>query len=330
MAGAGQLPRHEYGDGVDRRRALAPGGSGRGVETEMGGAVMREGLVRAGDVDLGFVRAGSGPRTVVLLHGWPQTSYAWRRVMPLLAPEFTVLAFDLRGVGRSSPAGTGFDKSSMAEDVRTALAGLRIDRPPLLVGHGIGGMAAYAYARRHPADVAGLALLESPLPGVPGWEEAAASPALWHLGFHRDGAGENGHALAEELVRGRQAVYFRRFIDRFAAHPEAITPEDLQQYVRGYRDRRRLAAGFAMFRTLPLDAADNRTFEGELAVPVLAVFGEYGFGTVAETLADGLRASGVRRVRTVLIEDCGHWPAEEAPAALASVLREFAARPQSV
>ena len=287
---------------------------------------MEEGLVSANDVELGFVRNGRGPRSIVLIHGWPQTSYAWRRVQPLLATDTTAIALDLRGVGRSSPATVGFDKATMAEDVHAAIRGLRVTGRPVLVGHGIGGMVAYALARRHPADLSGLVLVETPLPGLPGWQEAAASPAAWHLSFHRDRAGTCGAPLAESLVLGRQEVYFRSFIDRFAAHPDAITAHDLDVYVHGYREREQLAAGFEMFRALPLDSEDNRACRDTLTVPVLTVFGEYGFGTLADPLTRGLREAGVRNVSSALIEDCGHWPAEEQPHTLARLITEFGAR----
>lgn len=163
--------------------------------------MLEEGRVQAAGVELGFVRSASGSRVVVFVHGWPQTSYAWRMVMPLLGPDYTCVAFDLRGVGHSTVAVSGFDKASMAEDLYAALETLRLEDPVLVVGHGIGGMVAYSLARR-------LVLVDAPLPGLPGWEEAAASPAMWHLGFRRD-CDEQGDALAEVLVAGRERVYAR-------------------------------------------------------------------------------------------------------------------------
>jgi pimeloyl-ACP methyl ester carboxylesterase len=288
---------------------------------------MREGLVAARGGELGFVHAGSGLSTVVFLHEWPQTSYAWRKVLPLLNPQLTGVALDLRGVGRSSPAFKGFDKATMAQDVHAALENLGIADPLLVVGHGIGGMVGYALARTHPERLAGLLMVDTLLPGLPGWDEAAASLISWHLGFHRDGAGARpgGHPLAEVLVQGRQGPYFRNFIDRFAAHPSAITPEALAHYVRGYLGPERLAAGFQMFRTLPLDAADNQALRGSLTVPILTAWGEYSFGAYAATFIEGLRETGAEDVSSLLIADCGHWPAEEQPAVLARIINDFAA-----
>lgn len=285
--------------------------------------IVDEGLAEANNTRLGYLRTGRGQRPVVFLHGWPQTSYAWRRVLPLLGDEYSAIAFDLRGIGRSAPARAGFDKATMAEDVLSALESLRVRRP-VLVGHGVGAMVAYALARRRPGELAGLMLVDTPLPGLPGWAEAEASSAAWHLAFHR--VSDQGDALAEALVRDREAVYFRSFIDRFAARPEAIADLDIAEYVRGYRGSGRLEAGFEMYRALPVDAADNHGQRDRLALPILAVLGEFSCGSLAYTIAEGLRAAGATDVRTAIIDECGHWPAEEQPAALAEIIGQFAGR----
>lgn len=279
------------------------------------------GDVAAGEVRLGCIRSGAGPQPVVLLHGWPQTSYAWRRVQPLLDADCSSVALDLRGVGRSSAQARGFDKVTMAGDVHAALTTLRVDRP-VVVGHGVGALVGYALARRHPDSVAGLVIVDAPVPGIAGWAETIASPAFWHLGFHSDV--DQGAATADALVDGRQAVYFRGFINRFAAHPEAISDADVSVYAHGYQGSQRLAAGFAMFRTTPVDILDNEADIGELRVPILVAFGEFSHATLLDAVAGGLRRAGAADVRTAVIADSGHWPAEEQPAALAALIREFA------
>jgi pimeloyl-ACP methyl ester carboxylesterase len=261
-----------------------------------------------------------GERAIVLLHGWPQTSHAWRRVLPLLGTDRTCVAPDLRGVGRSCPARTGFDKATMAGDVHATVTRLRLDRP-VLVGHDIGALVGYALARRYSGDLSGLVIVDSPLPGIAGWDETVASPAYWHLDFHRDV--DCRPPIADTLVDGRQAAYFRSFIDRFAAHPGAITDNDIAIYAEGYHGAR-LAAGFGMFRALTVDIADNQAATGELAVPILLAFGEFSNGSVLDVVAGGLRDAGATDVCTTLLHDCGHWPAEENPGELAEVIREFA------
>src|SRR3954467_9456999 len=93
--------------------------------------------------------AGSGP-AVVLLHGYPQTHYCWRRVAPALAASHTVVALDLRGYGetrapRGGRDGAGYSKREMGADVAAILDSLGIDRAAV-VGHDRGGRVAYRMA----------------------------------------------------------------------------------------------------------------------------------------------------------------------------------------
>ena len=113
-----------------------------------GTASPSEGDVATADGRLGYTQAGTAPHPILLLHGWPQTSHAWRRVQPLLAARWTTVALDLRGVGRSSPQAHGYDKATMAADVHTAKRNLGLDRPAL-VGHDMGALVAYAFARQY-------------------------------------------------------------------------------------------------------------------------------------------------------------------------------------
>jgi pimeloyl-ACP methyl ester carboxylesterase len=99
---------------------------------------------------------------VVLLHGYPQTWYMWRKVMSALAGHYTVIAPDLRGSGGSDAPAGGYDKATLAEDIRQLLLALGRTDQVSLVGHDIGTTVSYAYAAAHPDSVRRLALLEAP------------------------------------------------------------------------------------------------------------------------------------------------------------------------
>jgi pimeloyl-ACP methyl ester carboxylesterase len=109
-------------------------------------------------IRLHYVSDGDGP-PVMLLHGWPQTWYCWRKVMPLLAERHTVIAPDLRGYGHSDKPPGGYDKRTMAEDVR-ALARLLGHERLALVGHDRGARVAHRWALDHPDEVERLAVLD--------------------------------------------------------------------------------------------------------------------------------------------------------------------------
>jgi pimeloyl-ACP methyl ester carboxylesterase len=257
-------------------------------------------------VRLHYLRAGSGD-PVVLLHGWPQTSYEWRKILPALAARFTVIAPDLRGLGDSSKPVTGYDKRTLADDVYKLLGELGVERIHL-VGHDWGGVVAYAYAAAHPGDVRSLAVLDVAIPGAGLEQIPQASPTrgLWHISFHgvRD--------LPEALVSGRERTYLTWFY-RTAYDPQAISEEDIDEYVRCYSEPGALRAGFEYYRAIWQDVEHNReNAKTRLEMPVLALGGDRGFGDLTRHSLEAV----ARDVRGVVLERCGHWVPEERPAEL--------------
>ena len=124
-------------------------------------------------------------------------------------------------------------------------------------------------------------------------------------------------------MAGRERRYFRSHIDRFAAHPEAISDADVARYARGYQGPQRLAAGFALYRAIPLDIARNERRTGTVDAPVQLAFAEYCHATALPEVAAGLAEAGVRHVATSIITDSGHWVAEEQPAQVAAAINRF-------
>jgi pimeloyl-ACP methyl ester carboxylesterase len=271
---------------------------------------------------LGLVERGRGAIPLVLLHGWPQTSHAWRHVSPLLASDCHTLAYDLPGIGSSEPVFDRFDKWSISGDLHASLARRGIQHP-LVVGHGMGAQVAYAYLRRYPTQVRGVLLLDTPIAGVGGCEDLFTSSAFWHIGFHQTMCGDTG--LAELLVAGQERRYFRSHIDRFAAHPDAISDADVAIYAQGYEGPQRLAAGFALYRAIPLDIARNERHTETVDPPIHLAFAEYCHATVLPEVAAGLGEAGTRYVATSIIADSGHWVAEEQPAMVAAAINRFIA-----
>ncbi|MFH8470870.1 alpha/beta fold hydrolase [Streptomyces sp. NPDC017991] len=111
------------------------------------------------------VTGGAG-QPVVLLHGWPQTWREWRHMLqPLADLSYTVVAPDLRGTGDSAVAEAGYDKDNQARDVHELLQVLGLTGPVRMVGHDIGGMVAFSYARLCPEQLYKLALVDLAVPG---------------------------------------------------------------------------------------------------------------------------------------------------------------------
>src|SRR5438552_9696843 len=150
------------------------------------------------NVQLHYLTAGHGSATVILLHGFAETSRMWRPIVPLLAEKFTVIAPDLPGIGDSSiPAKTGMLVA--AQQIHELARSLKIEKARV-VGHDIGLMVAYAYAAQFPNETEKLAVMDAFLPGVEGWEAIYDAPNVWHFRF-------NGE-YPEKLVQGRERTYF--------------------------------------------------------------------------------------------------------------------------
>jgi pimeloyl-ACP methyl ester carboxylesterase len=268
--------------------------------------------VEAGDVRIHYVTAGSGP-PLVLLHGWPQTWYAWRHVIGELAADYRLIAPDLRGLGDSSRPPAGYDKKTVAGDVWRVVTHEIGDRPFYLAGHDWGGPVAYALAAAHPEAVRRLAILDVVIPGDAGGS-FSQSGRRWHHRFHQT------PDLPEALVAGREDVYLSWFFRNFGATADAVSADDFAEYLRTYRLPGALRAGFEYYRALEQDEADNRD-ASMLDMPVLALGGACGWGRGREVL-DSLRRMA-RHVEGGVVDNAGHWIPEEQPREVAARFRDF-------
>lgn len=279
------------------------------------GAVMSEfsfehHTAHVNDVRLHYVRAGEGD-PVVLLHGWPETWYQWRKIIPPMAERYTVIAPDMRGLGDSSKPLTGYDKRTVASDIHALVGQLGFEKI-FLVGHDWGGPVAYAYAAGYREAVRRLAILDAPIVKSP--EELARIQGLfWHLSF------QSVPDLPEMLVAGRERAYLSWFY-RSGYDPSAISEEDIDEYVRCYSAPGGMRAGFEYYRAFPADAEHNaEQAKTKLTIPVLALGGQQSLGMMAldamKDLAEDVRGGEIER--------CGHWIAEERPEYLTEHLLQF-------
>lgn len=266
------------------------------------------------DVRLHYVTAGDGP-PVVLLHGWPQTWYEWRHVIPALAEHHRVIAPDLRGLGDSSRPEGGYDKKTVAGDIWELVDSELGQTRFQLVGHDWGGPTAYALAAAHPEMVAGLVIIDVVIPGDGG--DFSQGGRRWHHQFHMT------PDLPEALILGREEIYLRWFYHTFGHRPDAISENDIAEYLRTYAQPGAMRAGFEYYRALPRDAADNAEIVArfKLPMPVLAIGGGGGRGRGAEPEQSLRRVA--TNVRGAIIEACGHWVPEEQPERLARLLLAF-------
>lgn len=257
-----------------------------------------------------YVRAGSGP-LVLLLHGWPQTWFAWRDIVPVLASDYTVIAPDLRGCGHSERTARGYDKRTIAEDLRWLIAHAGFARAHV-VGHDMGGKAAYILAHLHPDAVSQLVLVDCLVPGTENTD--ALRGGAWHYGFHM------AKDFPERLTRGRERAYIAAQIRAWSHRKDAVSEASIDEFARHYATPGGMTAGFNYYRTLREDATLAESLRGQkLKMPVFAIGGRYGVG---DKLAKAL-AADCDDLTSVIAEDSGHFVVEEAPEFFASELTRF-------
>jgi pimeloyl-ACP methyl ester carboxylesterase len=269
---------------------------------------------------LHYVTAGEGERTIVLLHGFPQTWWEWHKVIPgLVAGGLRVIAPDLRGAGHSWRPGGGYDKVTLAADVRLLLREhLGVDGPVVVCGHDIGLMVAYAYAQAYREELSHLILVDAPLPGTQVFDRLRSDPRVWHFAFH------GARDVAEMLVAGRERPYLQAFFGARVFDPSAISDEDLDVYVSAYSAPGAMRAGFELYRAFDRDADDNRAAlerNGKLTVPVLAVGGEI---STSGALVEEMMREVAEDVTGVRIAGTGHWVPEERPDEFVRAVLDFA------
>jgi len=115
-------------------------------------------------IQLHYVIGGQGD-PIILLHGFPQSWYEWRHIMPALAIHYTVAVPDLRGFGDSSKPVTGYDGKTTAEDIYQLVSQLGFNQPIFLIAHDVGAQTAYSYASAHPNNVSKLVIIDFIFPG---------------------------------------------------------------------------------------------------------------------------------------------------------------------
>jgi pimeloyl-ACP methyl ester carboxylesterase len=250
-------------------------------------------------VRMHYVKGGTG-EPLVLLHGWPQTWFAWKDIMPALAEKYTVYALDLPGLGDSKGSPTGYDKATLARYVHKLLKDeLRLDDVNL-AAHDLGAGVGFQYVSQFPDDVRRYVHMDYPLPG-PKLSATTYRTFSWHLGFH------NQKGLPETVVGDDVRAYLAHFYPMVAyggtgyGGPGAASPftkRQVAEFVRTYQRPRVLSGGFDLYRTLDVEG---------------------GLAALRATLEP--RLTNIQRA--VEVPKAGHWLPEENPEFVVDQLLSF-------
>jgi haloacetate dehalogenase len=277
-----------------------------------------ERMATVNGIRMHYLAAGDGP-PLFLLHGWPQTSHCWRKVIEPLAETHTVIAPDLRGYGRTDKPKSGYDKRTMAADVAALAEHLGFARMAV-AGHDRGGRVAHRWALDRPDQVERLAVLDI-APTRAMWQrlDAGVAKAYWHWLFHLQ------PDLPELLAGQNIAAYLGYFFERWTYQRHALDADAVAEYVRAFSQPGALRAGFDDYRaSFPDDAGhDDADYEAGKRVtqPLLALWGANGLlGTLPaleiwQEYADDVTGGA--------LAGCGHFLPEEQPDEVVAHLRKF-------
>ena len=272
---------------------------------------MESNVANVGDANVFFQSAGSGPETVILIHGFAETSRVWKHLVPVLSEKFRVIAPDLPGFGDSDVPTAGLDMTAASVRIHKLAKFLGIQKARV-VGHDFGVMVGYAYAAQFPQETEKLVLMEAPLPGIAGFERAYNGPA-WHFRFTG--------VTPEKLVEGRERIYFEHFWNDFAFDgTQSIPEEDRKIYTEKYSRPGRMHAAWQYYAGFLKTGEEFSEFaKTKLTMPVLAIGGDKSNGPLLRDQIDLVATD----TQVIILKDTGHWLMDERPKEIQEALTRF-------
>jgi pimeloyl-ACP methyl ester carboxylesterase len=277
--------------------------------------------VRHADVDLDargirvhVAEAGAaGAPPLVLLHGWPQHWWAWRKVLPALAQDFRVLCPDLRGLGWTSAPASGYDKEELATDLLALLDALDLPRVAL-AGHDWGGWVGFLAVLRAPERFSGFLAVSIPHPFPKPARFALEAPlAAPHIPVIAT------PGLGAALVGSGRLV--REIFRTTTGDRDIWAPGEVDAYVERFTgDPDRVHASVQYYRRFLLHEAPALARGGyraqDLRVPAHLLMGE------RDLLNRGSLLAGGGPLTHEIVPDVGHFLPEAAPDLLVARVRE--------
>jgi pimeloyl-ACP methyl ester carboxylesterase len=264
---------------------------------------------------LHYISAGTKGPPILLVHGFPETWWTFRKLIPLLAVSHRVFAVDLRGFGDSDNSPGVYDSKTSAEDLHYLIQKLNVG-PVHLTGQDISGATVFRLATTHPEDVVSFTAIEMGLAGF-GVEMLAdiTHGGSWHIGVLA------APGIPEMLLAGREHTFLGKFaFPVMCKTAGAITDADIDEFARTYSRPNGWRGAIGLYQSMLREGAEIATLAKTpgLNVPVLAVGaggGPFTFDTMAKVAAT--------TVKSVLVDGVGHYVAMEAPDQLAKAILDF-------
>lgn len=267
---------------------------------------------------LHLAESGRG-EPVVLLHGFPECWYSWRRQLPALAAAgYRAIAPDLRGYNESdAPRGLSAYRASVLVHDIAGLIDQAADGAAHLVGHDWGGVLAWLVAARHPERVRKLTILNAPHPARYR-QELQSSLEQWFRSWYALFFQLPG--IPEELLSAGDFKIFRQAWQHEPVAKEAFTDDDIAFYVEALR-RHGLTAPLNYYRAALRFPEDLEKGSLEVTAPTLLIWGERD-PYLSVRLTEGLEP-WTRSLHVERLADASHWVQNDAPETVNRLLLEF-------
>lgn len=266
-------------------------------------------------VRLHYVQGGKG-EPLILIPGWPETWWAYHKVMPLLSSHYNVIAVDIRGMGSSDKPSAGYDKKNMGRDLYELIQLLQYEKVHIC-GHDIGAHIAFSFAACYPAATGKLIMLDTPHPDdsmyqlpmlpIPGLNYAYP----WWLAFNQV------KELPEALLVDRMHLVIDWIFNTMLKDSNNLSAFDRAVYSQAYNQPEAIRASNAWYQAFTRDIQDIKTYE-QISLPVMGIACNNSYHMLVSSLT-----KFATDVKVEEVKDSGHFLLAEQPQEIARLIAGF-------
>lgn len=263
---------------------------------------------------LHYVSGGQG-EPLFLIPGYPETWWAYHKVLSILEVKYHVVVVEMRGMGSSDKPTGGYEKKNMAKDIHELVKILGFDKVNI-GGHDIGAHVAFSFAANYPETTSKLIVLDTPHPDAGMYHlPMLPIPGLkylypWWLAFNQV------KELPEQLLTGRMEIVIDWLFNNLMKDQKSLNDFDKAVYAFAYNNKDAIRASNAWYQAFPQDIEDSKTYN-KLTMPVIGIGGS-GYEMLQMSLPNTATDLQLKKV-----EESGHFILAEKPNETARFIIEF-------
>lgn len=271
-------------------------------------------------IHLHYVKQGSGPELVVLLHGWPEFWYSWRYQLPVLSEKYTVIAPDLRGFNLSDkPVGyEQYQTKHVIQDIKELVKEVGFEKCHV-VGHDWGGGVAWHFATAFPEMTQKLAILNCPHPYLM-IKNLLTNPKQLKKSWYM--MGFQIPFLPEFILQQMLPKFFEQNMRGWLYHPQNMTDSDLDLYVQAFREKDALTNSINYYRASLRSGIHSDLKNKKVKAPTRVIWGKNDRALGVE-LNDQLNEVIDAPFDVKYLDQCSHWTQVDQPEKVNELLLEF-------